>query len=145
MINLWSAHSPTNNHPPTFSGAVLRPNFSRFTVLTGKPCPTNPVNRLCISPNFSPYEYDTPLRTFFLYRSNNARVHYEMVLKSTLSHCYLNPSIPAVIDMCRQIASAMKYLEDNRFIHRDLAARNCLVGHQQVIKVLVVLVISSSR
>jgi tRNA A-37 threonylcarbamoyl transferase component Bud32 len=41
----------------------------------------------------------------------------------------------SVVDMCRQIASAMKYLEDSRFIHRDLAARNCLVGHQRVIKV----------
>ncbi|KAL5254727.1 hypothetical protein ACHWQZ_G014234 [Mnemiopsis leidyi] len=50
-----------------------------------------------------------------------------------------HPSLPAqtavVIDMCRQIASAMKYLEDSRFIHRDLAARNCLVGDQRVIKV----------
>jgi len=50
-----------------------------------------------------------------------------------------HPALPGqtaiVIDMCRQIASAMKYLEDSRFIHRDLAARNCLVGHQRVIKV----------
>ncbi|CAD5206436.1 unnamed protein product [Bursaphelenchus okinawaensis] len=37
-------------------------------------------------------------------------------------------SIPALIDMCAQIANGMKYLEERKLVHRDLAARNVLVG-----------------
>lgn len=40
-----------------------------------------------------------------------------------------------LLEMCSQVAEAMKYLEGQQFIHRDLAARNCLVGENGVIKV----------
>ncbi|XP_065186593.1 tyrosine-protein kinase SRK2-like [Sycon ciliatum] len=40
-----------------------------------------------------------------------------------------------LIDMCIQVASAMQFLEDHRFIHRDLAARNCLVKDRMQVKV----------
>ena len=33
-----------------------------------------------------------------------------------------------LIGAARQIADAMVYVSDHRFVHRDLAARNCLVG-----------------
>jgi len=39
------------------------------------------------------------------------------------------------IDMAGQIASAMAYLERERYIHRDLAARNVLVGINNEVKV----------
>lgn len=42
---------------------------------------------------------------------------------------------PILTDMVYQVASAMKYLESEKFIHRDLAARNCLVGENNLIKV----------
>ncbi|XP_070552499.1 tyrosine-protein kinase Tec-like [Ptychodera flava] len=40
-----------------------------------------------------------------------------------------------LIDMCKQVCSAMTYLEHKNFIHRDLAARNCLVGERMIVKV----------
>ncbi|KAK3724954.1 hypothetical protein QZH41_017163 [Actinostola sp. cb2023] len=42
---------------------------------------------------------------------------------------------PEMTDMVRQVASAMKYLENKNFIHRDLAARNCLIGENKTVKV----------
>ncbi|XP_002734040.1 tyrosine-protein kinase BTK-like [Saccoglossus kowalevskii] len=40
-----------------------------------------------------------------------------------------------LLDMCKQVCSAMVYLESKSFIHRDLAARNCLVGDRTTVKV----------
>jgi len=48
---------------------------------------------------------------------------------------YLLKKIGQLTDMIFQVAAAMKYLEEEKFIHRDLAARNCLVGANNLIKV----------
>lgn len=35
-----------------------------------------------------------------------------------------------------KVSKGMAYLERQNYIHRDLAARNCLVGDENVVKVL---------
>ena len=44
-------------------------------------------------------------------------------------------STSTIVYMASQIASAMQYLAQQKFIHRDLATRNCLVGENFTIKV----------
>lgn len=43
--------------------------------------------------------------------------------------------LPSLIDSAAQIASGMRYLENEGYIHRDLAARNILVGENYIHKV----------
>ncbi|XP_046392076.1 tyrosine-protein kinase Fer isoform X3 [Ischnura elegans] len=40
-----------------------------------------------------------------------------------------------LLQMCRDVAAGMQYLESKNCIHRDLAARNCLVGHENIVKI----------
>ncbi|KAF6203742.1 hypothetical protein GE061_002076 [Apolygus lucorum] len=40
-----------------------------------------------------------------------------------------------LVNMCRDAAAGMKYLESKNCIHRDLAARNCLVGQNNTVKI----------
>ncbi|ESO10598.1 hypothetical protein HELRODRAFT_71985, partial [Helobdella robusta] len=41
----------------------------------------------------------------------------------------------SLIYICSQIASGMKYLEEESIIHADLAARNCIVGKKLKVKI----------
>ena len=45
-----------------------------------------------------------------------------------------NISLKIIISMAAQIASALKYLEENKFAHCDIAARNVLVGDRYTAK-----------
>nr|XP_018904229.1 PREDICTED: tyrosine-protein kinase Fer isoform X2 [Bemisia tabaci] len=40
-----------------------------------------------------------------------------------------------LLQMCRDAAAGMRYLESKNCIHRDLAARNCLVGKDDIVKI----------
>ncbi|XP_053554926.1 tyrosine-protein kinase BTK [Bombina bombina] len=40
-----------------------------------------------------------------------------------------------LLTMCKDVCSAMTYLESKQFLHRDLAARNCLVAEDGSVKV----------
>ena len=40
-----------------------------------------------------------------------------------------------LLDICKQVASGMAYLESERYVHCDLAARNCLVSSGLVVKI----------
>ena len=46
-----------------------------------------------------------------------------------------NLDLKKYINMARQIASGMKYLEKEKYVHRDLAARNILVGENNICKI----------
>lgn len=48
---------------------------------------------------------------------------------------HLIDKVDIILDMAIQVCSAMRFLEENKFIHRDLAARNCLVGERNSVKV----------
>jgi len=43
--------------------------------------------------------------------------------------------MPALVDVCAQVAAGMAYLESQNYIHRDLAARNILVGENINVKI----------
>ena len=47
--------------------------------------------------------------------------------ESTASDDPASLNFDQLTDICKQIASGMKYLADKRHVHRDLACRNCLV------------------
>ncbi|CAB0038186.1 unnamed protein product [Trichogramma brassicae] len=40
-----------------------------------------------------------------------------------------------LLQMCRDAAAGMSYLESKCCIHRDLAARNCLISHESTVKI----------
>ncbi|KAK6617552.1 hypothetical protein RUM44_005140 [Polyplax serrata] len=40
-----------------------------------------------------------------------------------------------LLEMCRDTAAGMQYLESRNCIHRDLAARNCLIGYKNMVKI----------
>ena len=42
---------------------------------------------------------------------------------------------PQLIDMAKQVASGMAYLEEKNYVHRDLAAKSVLVGEHLICKV----------
>ncbi|BES97521.1 tyrosine-protein kinase [Nesidiocoris tenuis] len=57
---------------------------------------------------------------------------------SLLTHLRTNASsvtTTQLINMCRDAAAGMRYLESKNCIHRDLAARNCLVGDKNIVKI----------
>ena len=60
----------------------------------------------------------------------------EFLLKSraTKSNPIPNLYLVDLVEICKQVASAVAYLASIRFVHRDIAARNCLVGEKKVIK-----------
>ncbi|KAI5723466.1 hypothetical protein M8J76_006611 [Diaphorina citri] len=43
--------------------------------------------------------------------------------------------IKQLLNMCRDAAAGMCYLESKNCIHRDLAARNCLIGKDNIVKI----------
>lgn len=43
--------------------------------------------------------------------------------------------IKQLLNMCRDAAAGMCYLENKNCIHRDLAARNCLIGKDNIVKI----------
>ncbi|XP_037531633.1 tyrosine-protein kinase BTK [Nematolebias whitei] len=46
-----------------------------------------------------------------------------------------HPTTVQLLEMCKDVAEGMAYLETKQYIHRDLAARNCLVDANGTIKV----------
>ena len=44
-------------------------------------------------------------------------------------------ALPQIIGISQQIAIAMEYLTNNRFVHKDLATRNCLITSKLDIKI----------
>ena len=54
---------------------------------------------------------------------------------STISTESATLGVTQLLDMCKQIASGMAYLESKKHIHRDLACRNCLIKTGMIVKV----------
>lgn len=46
-----------------------------------------------------------------------------------------HPTSIQLLEMCKDVAEGMAYLESHQYIHRDLAARNCLVDGNGTVKV----------
>uniref|UniRef100_A0A7N8YLV2 Tyrosine-protein kinase n=1 Tax=Mastacembelus armatus TaxID=205130 RepID=A0A7N8YLV2_9TELE len=46
-----------------------------------------------------------------------------------------HPTTVQLLEICKDVAEGMAYLESQQFIHRDLAARNCLVDGNGTVKV----------
>ncbi|KAG7279324.1 hypothetical protein CRUP_019020 [Coryphaenoides rupestris] len=46
-----------------------------------------------------------------------------------------HPTNIQLLEMCKDVAEGMAYLESNQYLHRDLAARNCLVDSNGTVKV----------
>ncbi|XP_056455797.1 tyrosine-protein kinase BTK [Gadus chalcogrammus] len=46
-----------------------------------------------------------------------------------------HPTNIQLLEMCKDVAEGMAYLESNQYLHRDLAARNCLVDTNGTVKV----------
>ncbi|XP_013859286.1 tyrosine-protein kinase BTK isoform X2 [Austrofundulus limnaeus] len=46
-----------------------------------------------------------------------------------------HPTPVQLLEMCKDVAEGMTYLEEHQYIHRDLAARNCLVDANGTVKV----------
>lgn len=53
------------------------------------------------------------------------------------AHDGITLTLAQMVDICRQIASAVAYLAGQHYVHRDIAARNCLVGEVETGTLLV--------
>ena len=54
---------------------------------------------------------------------------------STVSTDSASLGVTQLLDICKQVASGMAYLESEKHIHRDLSCRNCLIKTGMIVKV----------
>ena len=77
---------------------------------------------------------ELPYYLVFEYMDQGDLCEFLRMHSSSAQRCY-SLGVIQLLEVCKQVASGMAYLESKRHIHRDLACRNCLIKTGMTVKV----------